>query len=332
MRWLAVSIGVLVALPASAAASAYAPPDESGPQLSAPRAQLRAAVDCTADVSAADRRPVLLVPGTTLTPEVEYAWSWKPALEQLGFPYCTVELPEVAMGDIQAAAEYVVFAIRKMHRLSGRRVDVIGHSQGGMIGRWALRFWPGLRSRVGDLVGLAPSNHGTLDAIGACAFPCAPAFWQQRSDSRFIEALNSFAETFAGVDYTVVYTKLDEVVTPNLDDSGSSALRTGDGRIANVALQDVCPSDTSEHLATGTYDNVAYELAIDAITHRGPADPARIAPSACHVPLMPGVDPASFAIDFAAEGAFIARTIAATPTTSSEPPLACYVTASCPER
>jgi triacylglycerol esterase/lipase EstA (alpha/beta hydrolase family) len=329
----AAAVVALVAMalaPANASAVEYAPPDRPGPPFSVAPAQLHRALDCDGDLGGAERRPVLLIPGTTLTPEAEYSWNWEPALERLAFPYCTVELPGAAMGDIQRAAEYVVFAIRKMSRSSGRRVDLVGHSQGGMIGRWALRFWPDTRAEVGDLVGLAPSNHGTLDAIGACTVPCAAAFWQQRSDARFIAALNSYRETFRGIDYTVAYTKLDEVVVPNLDSSGSSSLHTGAGRIANVALQDVCPTDSAEHLAIGTYDDVAYQLAIDAITHPGPADPARVPASACTTPLMPGVDPSTFATDYASMGAFIARTVATAPRRSSEPPLACYVTASCP--
>jgi pimeloyl-ACP methyl ester carboxylesterase len=269
------------------------------------------------------------VPGTTLTPDVEYSWNWEPALRQRSIPFCTIELPAAAMGDIQVAAEYVVFAVRQMHQRSGRRVDVLGHSQGGMIGRWALRFWPGLRERVDDLVGLAPSNHGTVDAIGACATSCAPAFWQQRSDARFIAALNSRRETFKPVDYTVVYTQRDEVVVPNSDETGSSSLHGGRGETTNVALQQICPADASEHLAIGTYDDVAYELAVDALTHPGPADPARIPASACNTPLMPGVDPSTFATDYANEGTFLATTIATSPTVSEEPPLACYVTATC---
>jgi pimeloyl-ACP methyl ester carboxylesterase len=328
---LCVALAAL-AVAASAHASEFAPADAPGPVLSVPKAELRAAVTCEPGIGDARRQPVLLVPGTTLTPDVEYSWNWEPALRQLGIPFCTVELPTAAMGDIQVAAEYVVYAVRLMHQLSGRRVDVLGHSQGGMIGRWALRFWPGLRARVDDLIGLAPSNHGTLDAVGVCAAACPPAFWQQRSDSRFTAALNSQRETFKPVDYTVIYTHLDEVVVPNTDATGSSALHGGGAEIANIALQDVCPADTSEHLAIGTYDNVAYELAVDALTHPGPADPARIAASACETALMPGVDPSTFPTDYANEGAFVATTIASSEEVSAEPALACYVTASCAKR
>jgi hypothetical protein len=62
---------------------------------------------------------------------------------------------------------------------------------------YALRFWPDTRAMVDDLIGLSPSNHGTLDAIPLCEVGCAASIWQQRSNAKFIAALNSRAETFA---------------------------------------------------------------------------------------------------------------------------------------
>jgi hypothetical protein len=142
-----------------------------------------------------------------------------------------------------------------------------------MVPRWALRFWPDTRSMVDDLVGLSPSNHGTLDAIPACAQSCAPAFWQQRSNAAFIAALNSAQETFPGISYTSIYTDTDEVVVPNFGPAASSSLSGGGGAVTNVAIQSVCPNDLTEHLGIGIYDNTAYLLALDALSHPGPADP-----------------------------------------------------------
>ena len=191
----------LLLLPAAAAA-AFAPPSRPGPPLSVPAAKLAAALTAPARCAGPPHAPVLLVPGTALNPATDYGYGWEPALGKLGWPYCTVTLPGNAMGDIQVAGEYVVYAIRTMHAAYGGRIDIVGHSQGGMVPRWALRFWPDTRAMVDDLVGLSPSNHGTLDAIPACAQSCAPAFWQQRSNAAFIAALNSAQETFPGISYT----------------------------------------------------------------------------------------------------------------------------------
>jgi triacylglycerol esterase/lipase EstA (alpha/beta hydrolase family) len=322
-------VSLIAAAVAAGAGSPYAPLNRPGPKLSVPAGTLRGALSCTAGVAGATRNPILLVPGTTLDPQPNYSWNYERAFTALGWPYCTVTLPYHAMADIQVAGEYVVYALRTMARAAGGKVDVLGYSQGGMLPRWALRFWPGTRKLVQDVVGIDPSNHGTLDAEVACHLQCPPAFWQQSTGSHFDDALNSRAETFAGIDYTVIYSRTDEVVVPNLDASGSSSLHTGRGRIANIAVQQICPGDVSDHLAMGTYDPVAYALAVDAFTHSGPADPARISSSVCRQPFQPGVDPLTFPADYASFTAAIATAVAQSPETAGEPPLRCYVFASC---
>jgi hypothetical protein len=179
-----------------------------------------------------------------------------------------------------------------------------------------------------DVIGFAGTNHGTAMTHADCPRGCIPADTQQASDSTFIKALNSGQETFPAISYTEVYSHTDEEVQPNQDSNGTSSLHGGGGRITNVAVQDVCPTDTSEHLGLGTYDSVAYALALDALDHDGPADPARIPLSVCAQPLMPGVNPVTFPID----SAHAAINVFTSPgdTVTHEPPLACYVTASCP--
>ena len=317
-------------LPAAAQAVTYAPPDQPGPALSVPQGELDGALTCTGGISGASPAPVLLVPGTAENPRAEFSWTWQPALDELGIPWCAVALPADATGDIQTSAEYVVNAIRTMYSRAGRRIAIVGHSQGGMLPRWVLRFWPETRGMVDDLVGLAPSNHGTLSAIPVCVTVCPASFRQQAAGSEFVKALNSYRETFPGISYTVVYTHTDEVVTPNLDDNGSSPVHGGGGEISNVAIQQICPLDVNEHLGVGTHDPVAYALAIDALDHPGPADRSRVPSSVCTQLAMPGVDPATVAAHVADFAASIAAAIAGAEQVPAEPPLRCYVTASCP--
>jgi hypothetical protein len=328
---LGVLLALLMLLTCDAAqAITYAPVNARGPALSVPSGALKAALACTSGLAGSSREPILLVPGTAVDPAADFSWNWERALSAQHWPYCTIALPGNSMGDVQIAGQYVVYAIRRMHALSKRRVEIVGHSQGGMVPRWALRFWPNTRKMVDDVIGLSPSNHGTLDAIPLCAIGCAPAIWQQRSNAAFIAALNSGQETFPGISYTAIYTDTDEIVVPNLGGRASSALHGGGGQITNVAIQQVCPLDLSEHLGVGTYDNTAYQLGLDALTHPGPADPARLSRgSVCSHLLMPGVRPLTFVIDFANTVAFIGRTLATYPRVSAEPPLACYVTGHC---
>jgi hypothetical protein len=319
---LAFLLGAVI-LPAGARA-AYAPVDHPGPALDVPPAKLAAALQCTAGIDHDARAPVLLVPGSGATPKDNYSWNYEPALNARHVPWCAVWLPDSANNDIQVAGEYLVYSIRTLYQRAGRPIAIIGHSQGGMVPRWALRFWPDTRPMVDDLVGIAPSNHGSSLPQYTCRDGCSPADWQQDNRSNFIRALNSFQETFPGISYTVISSHFDEEDTPD----GAADLHGGGGMITNVHVQDVCPNDTSEHLGLGTYDPVAYALAIDALEHPGPADPSRIPRSVCLTQFMPGVDPVTFPTD-SAQAAIDVET-SSSPTLYAEPPLACYVTLSCP--
>jgi pimeloyl-ACP methyl ester carboxylesterase len=332
--------GVLVAALAALAVGTSAAPAlarDDGPELDVPAAALARSLACHGDLSDGERpTPVLLIPGTTLTPDVNFDWNYEPALSARGVPWCAVTLPHDAMSDIQVSAEYVVAALRAMHRRSGGRVDVVGFSQGGMIGRWALKFWPDTRGIVEDLVGIDPSNHGTLDAYPVCTPACAPAFWQQQTGSRFLAALNAGGETYPGIDYTQVYTATDEVVVPNLPPAPSSALHAGAENVgaenvgaenvANVLVQDICPVHVAEHLSMGSIDPVGWAVVLDALTHDGPARAGRIGPSVCARALMPGVNPATVALDEARYNAQVATVVATAARVPAEPPLKPYVT------
>ncbi|WP_051342068.1 esterase/lipase family protein [Pseudonocardia spinosispora] len=325
MKWAtALAVAAVTALVGTPIASAS---PGSGPELRVSVDRLDDSLRCHGDLGGGSGAPVLLIPGTTLSAKTNFDWNYEPALRDLGRSYCAVNLPGNAMGDIQIAAEYVVNALRTMHDRAHRRIDVVGFSQGGMISRWALKFWPDTRDAVEDLVGIDPSNHGTLDAYPICAPGCAPSIWQQRTGSHFLAALNAGQETYPGIDYTQMYTLTDEVVFPNLPPEPSSALRTdGPGRVRNIAVQSICPVHVAEHLSMGSIDPVAYALVEDAITHEGPADPSRVDRAVCTRALMPGVTPLTLPVNEARYTTEVATTLATYPHVTSEPKLAPYAT------
>jgi hypothetical protein len=295
---------------------------------------LAASLRCSVGLRHATREPVLLSPGTGVTPAEEFSWTYERRFSAQHRPWCAVTMPDRTQGDIQVAAEYLVHAIRTMHRQAHRRIAIVGHSQGAMSMRWALRFWPATRRMVADVVGLAGDNAGTT-TFTSCRvghLTCTPAIWQQIAGSRFLTALNSGAETFAGIAYTEIFTHTDEVVQPSRPDAqASSALHTGAGAIANIAIQSVCPRDISEHLEIGTTDPVAAALVNDALDHPGPAVPGRISRIVCLERIAPDITPHAARVRL--------RELAHGPGISSaadvrrEPPLACYVyAAGCPGR
>jgi hypothetical protein len=175
-----------------------------------------------------------------------------------------------------------------MAHMSGHKVDVIGHSQGGLMPRWAIKWWPSVQAEVDDYVMLAGPNHGVGLAANAeqSPVPLSPVMYQFAPESHFIHALNAGDESPGAVDYTSIYSLTDELVQPvtPVPTAGLDWGRT-EPNVRNIALQDVCPGRVVDHLSIGTTDRLTQELALDALSHPGPADPARVSvPATCVLP------------------------------------------------
>jgi pimeloyl-ACP methyl ester carboxylesterase len=299
----------------------------SGPALETPVHQLAAALHCWLpvpfDMEQGDQRdPVLLVHGTGGDSHV-WTWNYLPALTDAGHRVCIVDLPTNSMADIQTTSEYVVHAIGVMSHTSRRKVAVIGHSQGGLQPRWALRWWPTLRERVSDYISLASTHHGTdvIDAGMLCARGCAPSIHQQRPGSRLLAALNDGAEAWGPADYTAVYSANDMTVIPATTAARLSP--AGDARVANVLLQDICAENRASHNGM-LIDGLAFAVVMDALTHDGPANAARIDRSACAQQVIPGLDPAQAANMLAQRVGPAGPRIVGFPAVAAEPPLRPY--------
>jgi triacylglycerol lipase len=222
---------------------------------------------------------VLLVHGTFTNGRENFSWNYELLLPERGFDYCLVTYPERGMGDMQVSAEYVAYAVDAMHERTGRKVDIVGHSQGGMMPRWAVKWWPSVQARVDDYVSLAGPHHGVAlaDDVENSPFGAPPVAWQFDPDSEFVAALNAGDETPGDVDYTSLYSLFDTLVQP-VTPVPTAALEWGQDnpKVRNVLLQDVCPARLVDHLTIGTTDRVSMELTLDALSNPGPADPARL--------------------------------------------------------
>lgn len=336
-------VAVLAALAcapgAGAAERAFAPVDRPGPPLSVPRADLEAAISCRGDFSDPTEPAVLLVPGTFVTADDFYGWNVMPALTRRGIPWCAVSPPNRNLGDIAVAGEYDAYAIRKTFGLAGRPIAVVGHSQGGVQPRWALRFWPDLRPMVADQVGVAAAHHGAPPEAVATLFPtavfagcalrgCPPAIWQLEPRSRLLAALNSGREMFSPVSYSSIYSESDEVVAPSSTELHGPP---GSGGLRRTAIQDVCPNRFSDHVLNGTVDPVAFALVLDAIEHPGPVDPARVDRALCSQLVLDGLDPVATlggALPLLRD--VVAGVALGRPALRGEPELPCYAFVDCP--
>jgi triacylglycerol esterase/lipase EstA (alpha/beta hydrolase family) len=302
----------LVAAPASAKA----------PPLKTPAGKLARAFACHGRLAGAKRDPVLLVHGTFADSAINWSWNYAKTLPASGRPACTVDLPDRSSGDIQVSAEYVVFALRAMARESGRKVAVLGHSQGGLDARWALRWWPDLRNKVSDVVMTGAPNHGAVYSDATCTAPsaCAASLWQMRSDSRFLGALDAGGDTVGDVAYTSIASDTDTTfVLPQ-----QARIRGGRAHVTNVAVQDLCPGRGVDHNGL-VYDAVSNAIVLDALAHPGPARPSRIDPAVCGQDTMPGTTRAQADEQVASYTSTLVELLGPNgPKTPGEPPLAAY--------
>jgi pimeloyl-ACP methyl ester carboxylesterase len=311
---------VLLLLTFAAAADAAV----KGPGLSTPQSVVREAMICNGELAGTDHNPVLLIHGTFADSEINWRWNYQKVLPEMrGETACTVDLPEVASGDVQVSTEYVVRAVRFMAERSDRRVAIISHSQGGLEARWALKWWPDLRRLISDVVMFVPPNHGAVFTDRTCSErgSCAASMYQMRSDSNFLAALNEGRHAFGRVAMTSIVTNDDAVfVLPEQGRLGGSS-----GQIADLALQDLCPGHRAQHNDL-PFDGPGYAIATDALDHRGPADLSRIdAAAACADDMMPGVDRAYANARLAAYSATLAGYLGPSgPKAGGEPPLAAY--------
>ncbi|KXP11843.1 esterase/lipase family protein [Tsukamurella pseudospumae] len=231
--------------------------------------------------------PVLLIPGTASTPESAFGWNSMKAFREEGTPFCSVTLPDEANADIQRSAEYVVHALRKMNSSSGKKVQIVGWSQGGgPLPRWALKFWPDTRHMVDNLIGIDPDNHGSavvnLLGCGVINTFCSPALWQQRPDSHFISTLNRGGMTYPEVNYTVLYLNFSNVVEPSVH--GESQSLPPGPNVTNVSLQGTCggPLSLPSDHATAVGLPITASLIRATLSNPGrPLQKASINASAC---------------------------------------------------
>jgi triacylglycerol esterase/lipase EstA (alpha/beta hydrolase family) len=237
--------------------------------------------------SAAHPDPVILVNGTFANEDDNWQAA-SPLLYNNG--YCVFTFNYGGTGDFTStgdiatsAGELAAFVSQVLAATGAAKVDLVGHSQGGMMPRYYLKFDGGAQY-VNKLVALAPSNHGTtldgltalVTAFGAAGIvnsalnPLCPACVEQEAGSAFLDNLNAGGDTVPGVSYTVIESVYDEVVTPY-----TSAFLSGPD-VTNITLQNQCPLDLTDHLEIAA-DPVALADVLNAL------DPA----SPVHVPCLP---------------------------------------------
>ena len=270
-RWLAM-VGALACL-------TFAAPAAAGPPLTIDKPKLQAAFHCAGEIANASSEPIMLSTGTLGTGTGLYG-GLKGALDAYGHPVCYVDYPDFTTADVQDSVQYLVYGIRQMARIAGRPGAVYGISQGALLPRIALTYWPGLQRKVTDVTALAGPQHGTTAALGlgcSSANPCPPALWQQKAGSNFLKALNRQPDESPGkTSWTTVRTLDDQVVEPQTGKHPTSALKGA----ANLVIQSVCPGRHTSHIGA-VFDSVSFAALVDAVAHKGPARVSRLPSDVC---------------------------------------------------
>lgn len=229
--------------------------------------------------------PVILVPATF----ADLGMNWvalSPTLADAG--YCVYSfnygMNSYSLGriggltDIGASAQTLsAFVDQVLAATGASQVDLVGHSQGGMMPNYYLKRLGGA-AKVRRFVALAPSNHGTtLDGLVSLAGAFnllgltddflgdiqMPGLVEQEQGSAFQTALWADGDTVAGPQYFVIETDHDEVVTPY-----TNAFLNGPD-VENTLIQNQCPADPVGHV--GMFDD---SPAIqDVLNDLGPDDP-----------------------------------------------------------
>jgi triacylglycerol esterase/lipase EstA (alpha/beta hydrolase family) len=240
---------------AAALATALPAPASATP---ATAATPKAATQTAATQTAAD--PVVIVAGTFATAGFYETMAGRMRAD--GFNVSIYQLPNGGTGDIAATARDLAAFVGRVRTDTGApKVDLVAHSQGGLVARQFIKF-DGGGSEVDSLVSLGVPQYGTAIAnVGAFFLGgnCAGvvACQQVVVGSAFLNALNADDDTPGPVRYTDIYTAYDELVRP----IENATLRDG---ADNVLVQAQCPARTVGHVALAT-DGTVYDGVRDAL-------------------------------------------------------------------
>ncbi|HEX3825469.1 MAG TPA: hypothetical protein VHV79_13505 [Mycobacteriales bacterium] len=296
------------------------------PPIGIGKTALRAAFHCKGKVKGATKEPIMLVTGTGSTGDEAYLIG-KGAFQHFGHPVCYLNYPDYMTADIQTSVQYLVYGIRRESAMFGAKIAIFGISQGGLLPRVALTYWPGLRTKVSDVVAAAGTQHGTTVRAGVngkpCSskHPCPPAAWQQEAGSAFLTALNREPIEAPGqTAWTTVRSSTDEVVQPQTGKHPASALVGA----TNILIQKICPGRKVSHIGTAL-DSVTFAAFADAVSHPGPAEVSRLPKNVCAHPYAPGLDQTTTAQTLSGTNSVISIQEQSAPRVRKEPPVRGYV-------
>jgi pimeloyl-ACP methyl ester carboxylesterase len=241
--------------------------------------------------SAAHPQPVVLLHGLGGDGPGNFA-TLGPYLASAGYcvyaPTYGEAIPGIPVGGItaipQSATEIDAYLGQVLAATGATQVDLVGHSEGAFQALYGPKFVPGENSIIKRVVALAPPTHGTTfanlvtigdDLAGSpltdviIAAGC-PACSELVTGSSLVNSLDTNPIAQPGIDYTIIASTHDELVTP----FGTEFV--SEPGVTNETVQNFCPLDPVGHIGLA-YDTDVAQLVRNAL------DPAQSVPVTCSV-------------------------------------------------
>jgi triacylglycerol esterase/lipase EstA (alpha/beta hydrolase family) len=256
----AASALAVLSVGGGAAPAQAAPASHEAPALAA---SLRAARAPASPSGSASGDPVIVVNGL-----FGVGLAYEPLVARLradGYRVWDFELPTLGTQDIRLSAQALdAFADAVRAQTGAAKVDLVGHSEGGLVSRAYVKYYGGA-AEVDSLVTLGTPNYGTVAAniarvftLGTCAG--ITACEQMTIGSSFLAGLNAGDDSIGNVAYTNIATIWDELVQPYTN----SFLNAADGNVTNRTLQSQCFLRVVGHLGL-IVDGAVYSGVEDAL-------------------------------------------------------------------
>jgi pimeloyl-ACP methyl ester carboxylesterase len=209
--------------------------------------------------AATAKDPIVIVSGLA-TPAISHVLL-KARFELDGYKVKIFELPNAGLGDIaQSSAALAPVVDQFMAANGASKVDLIGHSEGGIVARFYIKNLGGL-GKVDSFISLASPQYGTAianlaDFFGIDDLLSCVACQQMAIGSPFLAALNAGPDVGGTVAVTTFRTSWDIAVRP----VDNAKLVGAD----NHLVQDPCWLKTTGH-SDFAFDGAAYDGMRDAI-------------------------------------------------------------------
>ena len=245
--------------------------------------------DPSITVTAEHPLPIILINGTIATQGENWGVG-APVLADAGYKVYTFNygnitqdpnFPIQATDDIRQSGLQLAAEVDKILAETGApKVILIGHSQGGGILPVYYINNLGGADKVSQLIGIAPSNHGTdvdgliglqdLPILGPLLTGTANMFGQaleqQALGSEFQQEVYGNGDTRPGVLYTTITSTNDEVVIPYTQQALNGP------NVTNIVLQDLYPGLPAGHLGVVLSPQV-WSVVLNALASNPQANP-----------------------------------------------------------